>query len=256
MSEKISVDALFDLETVFEVDDYLFTYGDDLTDERSDAEVASLVKLLELDPPMKILDLACGFGRHTNRLATLGHSVTGVEYMPGFLALARQKATEMGVQVDYQQGDMRQVNFEEIFDRVLLLFTSFGYFEDSENEQVVENMVRALKPGGYLMFDIPNRDVILKDLPPADVIEKEGDLLINRFSFDVLTGRFHNRRIVIRDGIRKDKPFSIRLYNATEVRYLLNRASLVDYRLLGEDDQPLSTNSRRMVVIAKKPLRV
>ena len=104
------------------------------------------------------------------------------------------------------------------------------------------------------MLDIPNRDVILKDLPPADVIEKGDDLLINRFSFDVLTGRFHNRRIVIRNGIRKDKPFSIRLYNATEVRYLLNRAGLVDYRLLGEDDQPLSANSRRMLVIAKKPV--
>ena len=136
---------------------------------------------------------------------------------------------------------------------MLLLFSSFGYFEDGENEQVVENMARALKPGGYLMFDIPNRDVILKDLPPADVIEKEGDLLINRFSFDVLTGRFHNRRIIIRDGIRKDKPFSIRLYNATEVCHLLDRAGLADYKLLGEDDQSISANSRRMVIIARKP---
>ena len=116
VNEKISTDALFNLETVFEVDDYLFTYRDDLTDERSDAEVASLVMRLELDSPMKILDLACGFGRHTNRLAALGHSVTGVEHMPDFLALARQKATEMGVQVDYQQGDMCQMNFVEIFD--------------------------------------------------------------------------------------------------------------------------------------------
>jgi SAM-dependent methyltransferase len=255
VSEKTSADALFNLESVFEVDDYLFTYRDDLTDERSDAEVASLVKLLGLDSPMKILDLACGFGRHTNRLAALGHSVTGIEYMSGFLTLARQKATEMGVQVDYHQGDMRQVNFVEAFDRVLLLFTSFGYFEDRENEQVVANMARALKPGGYLMFDIPNRDVILKDLPPAEVIEKDGDLLINRFSFDVLTGRFHNRRIVIRDGIRKDKPFSIRLYNATEICHLLNRAGLIEHKLLGKDDQPLSANSRRMVVIARKPFR-
>jgi SAM-dependent methyltransferase len=155
MSEKTSANALFNLEAVFEVDDYLFTYEDDLTDERSDAEIALLVRLLELDSPMKILNLACGLGRHANRLAALGHSVTGVDYMPGFLALARQKAAEMGVQVDYRQGDMRQVSFLEEFDRVLLLFTSFGYFEDSENEQVVENMTRALKPGGWLMFDIP-----------------------------------------------------------------------------------------------------
>ena len=254
MGKEPTADPLFDLENVFEVDDYLFAYGDDLTEARTEAEVASLARLLELDHPMKILDLACGFGRHANRLAAMDHAVTGVDYMAGFLAIAREKAGEMGVQVDYRQGDMRQVSFQDEFDRVLLLFTSFGYFEDGENEQVVGNMVRALKPGGYLMFDIQNRDVFLKDLPPADVIEKGQDLLINRFSFDAITGRFHNQRIVIRNGVRKDKPFSVRLYNATEVCNLLNRAGLVDYKLLDERSQPLSASSRRMVVIAQKPI--
>jgi len=150
---------------------------------------------------------------------------------------------------------MRAVSFSEEFDRVVLLFTSFGYFEDDENEQVITNMAHALKPGGWLMFDVPSRDGMLKDLPPADVIDKGGDLLINRFSFDVLTGRFHNRRIVIRNGIRKDKPFSIRLYSATEMGHLLQRVGLVDCKLLDEHSQPLSVRSRRMMVIAQKPLR-
>jgi hypothetical protein len=116
-------------------------------------------------------------------------------------------------------------------------------------------MARALKPGGRLIFDIPNRDILLKDLPPADVIDKGGDLLINRFSFDMLTGRFHNRRIVIRNGIRKDKPFSIRYYNATEIRQLLERVGLVDLELLGEGSRSLSASSRQIIVIARKPVR-
>ena len=255
MNNDTAPQAPFDLEAVFEVEDYMYFYRDDLTDERSDAEVASLVELLELDSPMRILDLACGFGRHANRLAVLGHSVTGVDFTPGFLEIARQKAAEMGVQVDYRQGDMRQVGFVEEFDRVLLLFTSFGYFEDDENAQVMENMARALKPGGLLGFDTPNRDVIVKDLSTSDVIEKDGDLMINRLSFDALTGRFHNRRIVIRNGVRKDKPFSIRLYNATEIRDLLNGVGLEVYKMLGGDGQPLSVSSRRMVVVARKPLQ-
>jgi SAM-dependent methyltransferase len=172
--------------------------------------------------------------------------------MPGFLALARRQAAELGVQVDYRQGDMRQINFREEFDRALLLFTSFGYFEDDENELVIGNMARALKAGGRLMFDITNRDVLLKDLPPAEVLEKDGDLLINRFSFDALTGRFHNRRIVIRDGRRKDKPFSIRLYNASEILGLLKRAGLLDCQVLDEKERPVSASSRRLVVIARK----
>jgi SAM-dependent methyltransferase len=253
MTDETSPTALFDLDDVFDVDDYMFVYDADLTDERSDAEVASLAKLLELGSPMRILDLACGFGRHANRLAALGHSVTGVDLMPGFLDIARRNAAAMKVEVDYRQGDMRRLSFSSEFDRVLLLFTSFGYFGDDQNAQVLENMARALRPGGCLMLDVANRDVYLKDLPPSEVSEKNGDLVVNRFSFDALTGRFQNRRIVIRNGVRKDKPFSIRLYNATEMRDLLNRLGLEDHKLLGEDGRVLSASSRRIVVIATKP---
>lgn len=104
---------------------------------------------LELDKPMKILDLACGHGRHANRLAELGHSVTGVDITSGFLEIAKKDAQERGVSVEYVQGDMREISFKEEFDRVLLLFTAFGYFEDEENFKVLENVAQALKPGDY-----------------------------------------------------------------------------------------------------------
>jgi SAM-dependent methyltransferase len=244
----------FDLETVFEVDDYMYFYEDFLTGERSDCEVASLVKLLELDTPKHILDLPCGFGRHANRLAALGHTVTGVDHQSSFLEIARLQAAEMGVQVDYRQGDMRYIDFTGAFDRVLILFSSFGYFSDEENLQVLQNVARALKPRGLLALDFPNRDVMLKVMQPFHVDEKNGDLMINRNSFDLVTGRLHNRRIVVRDGVRKDKPFSIRLYNATEIRDLLLQAGLDVHGLYGGwDGGPLSTDARRMVVIARKP---
>ena len=254
MSGSTSSGAQFDLDTVFEVDDYMYFYEDSLMGEHLDGQVASLVKLLELDAPVKILDLACGFGRHANRLAALGHSVTGLDYMPGFLEIARQEAAEMGVHVRYVQGDMRQVDFVHAFDRVLILFTTFGYFSDEENAQVLEQVARALKPGGLLGFDIPNRDLTLKVLPPFAVVENEDNLLINRNSFDTVTGRWHNRRIVIRDGVRKDKPFSIRLYNPAEIRGLLEAVGLQVRGMYGNwDAQPLSTDARGMVVIASKP---
>ena len=253
MSENRPSPPLFDLDTVFEVDDYMHVYRDDLNAERSDTEVASLVELLDLHVPTRILDLACGFGRHANRLAALGHAVTGVDRMPGFLDIARQQAVDMGVLVDYQQGDMRRLGFEAQFDCVLLLFTSFGYFEDDENAQVLASATRALKPGGLLCFDIPNRDTAVKDTPSTHVTDKDGDLTINRLSFDPISGRLHNARIVIRNGIRKDKPFSIRLYNATEIRGLVEQAGLRVAKLVDSDGQPLSAASRRMVIVARKP---
>jgi SAM-dependent methyltransferase len=248
-----NLDALFNLDNVFDVDDYLFVYQDDLTEERADSEIAVWTDLLHMEPPLKILDLACGFGRHSNRLAALGYDVTGVDYTPGFLAIARQVAGKLGVRVDYQQGDMRQIDFVDRFDRVLLLFTSFGYFTDAENLRVLENMVRALKPGGKLGLDIPNRDAVVKDLPADYVIEKLDGLVLNRLSFDPLTGYMYNRRVIIRDGQRKDKAHVVRLYNATEIQAMLKKAGAAEISLYGHDGRPLSLTSSGMWIVASKP---
>jgi len=245
----------FDFEAVFDVDDYLYFYSESLTDERTEAEVGVLVRLLELDAPMKILDLACGFGRHTNRLAALGHSMTGIDLTPGFLEIARKDAFERKADVTYQQGDMRNISFEDEFDRLMLLFTAFGYFSDEVNLQVLVNMRRALKPGGLLIFDSPNRDALLKDMKPYFVVEKEGNLMIDRLSFEGLTGRYYNQRIVIRDGVRKDKPFFVRLYNPSEMKLLLAQAGLELYHLYaGWEAKEFTSDTYRMVVIARKPL--
>jgi hypothetical protein len=65
--------VLFNLESVFAVDDYLFAYGDELTDERSEREIAFVAKLLALDSPLVILELAFGFGRHAIKTVYPGH---------------------------------------------------------------------------------------------------------------------------------------------------------------------------------------
>ena len=245
----------FDFEAVFDVDDYLYFYSESLTDERTEAEVSALVSLLELDKPKKILDLACGFGRHTNRLAALGHTMTGVDLMPGFLDIAKKDAVQKRVDVCYQQGDMRRIAFDNEYDCVLLLFTAFGYFSDEENLQVLINARNALLPGGKLIFDIQNRDTFLKAMQPYYVVEKEGNMMIDHMTFDSYRGRSYNRRVVFRDGIRKDKPFFIRLYNPSEIQTLITRAGLeMEHLYAGWDAKEFSSDSNRMVVIARKPV--
>lgn len=245
----------FDFKAVFDVDDYLYFYSEALTDERTDAEVSALVSLLGLDQPKKILDLACGFGRHTNRLAALGHSMTGVDSSPGFLEIARNDANQKNLNVRYTQADMRTIEFKDEFDYVMILYTAFGYFPDNENQQILINACHALRRGGYLIFDTPNRDSIVKDIPPFLVMEKEGNLMIDRFTFDGLQGRLYNKRIVFRDGVRKDKPNFVRLYNPNELAVLLPRAGLQMHHLFGGfDGREYSSASRRMVVVAQKPL--
>lgn len=158
------------------------------------------------------------------------------------------------VQVSFQQGDMCLIDFHSVFGRVLILFTAFGYFDDAGNAAVLAAAARALKPGGLMCFDSHNRDTVARNFQPSIVTEKDGNLMIDRNSFDCEKGLWFNRRIIIRNGTRHDRPFAIRLYNLNEVHSLLESAGLVLERAAGGwNSEPLSFESRRMVIIARKP---
>ena len=114
----------------------LHFYAGALGDERSDADTELLRRLLELQPGMEVLDLACGHGRIANRLAARGCRVTGLDATPLFLDLACRDATDRGVAVEYVQGDAHAA-----LDRPLRpghqLVHAFGYFNDAGNRQVL-----------------------------------------------------------------------------------------------------------------------
>ncbi len=253
MDEEQTQQPEFDLEAVFQVDDYMYYYRDLLTDEVTDQQAAALVEMLKLDRPMRILDLACGYGRHANRLAAMGHQVVGIDLTEGFLELARRDAQVRGVQVEYRKGDMRQLDYKQEFDRILSLFTAFGYFSDEENREVLKRVHQALRPKGSFILDIPNRDAFLFNYRSELVTEKDGSLMIDRNTFDTRSGRSYDRRVLIRDGVRKDKPFFTRLYNPTEIATLLRQANLEVRQMFGDwDSRPVSLESRRMILIAEK----
>jgi 2-polyprenyl-3-methyl-5-hydroxy-6-metoxy-1,4-benzoquinol methylase len=242
-----------DLDAVFCADDYLYFYGDSLRDEQTDEQVAFLVRELGLETPMKILDLASGHGRHANRLARLGYFVTGVDRSREFLDRAQADAKKQNTAVTYLCADSRNYAVAGEYDLVIHLFSSFGYFTDAENLQVMKNIAASLKTGGLLCLDIPNRDVFLQKLPPCGVREKNGDLLIDRNRFDPLSGRLYNARIIIRNGKRRDMPFFLRLYNPTEIIALLETAGLTMETMYENwTGAPFNEKSGRMILIAGK----
>lgn len=145
----------FDFKAVFEPNDYLYFYQDGLTEERTQKEIDLLVRELKLGKPMTILDLACGHGRHANRLAALGHNVTGVDITKGFLKIAKRDAKAKGVKVKYIHHDMRKIKFKNEFDRVILMFTAFGYFKDKENFKVLKNTLEHSSRLVYFALTFP-----------------------------------------------------------------------------------------------------
>jgi SAM-dependent methyltransferase len=233
-------------------DDYLYFYETFLTPERTAAEVELVWKLLRLEPGLELLDLACGHGRIANPLAERGVRVTGLDATPRFLELARADAEARGVVVEYVEGDMRSLPWTDRFDRVLSWFTSFGYFGDDENRQVLAEAYRALKPDGLLAVEMNNRDNLLGRYLEETVTERGEDRMIDRHRFDVQTSRSFDERTIVRGGKSRTFSFDVRMFTAAELQDWLRAAGFRDTFAYGDDGEPLTLEHRRMTVVGRK----
>ena len=242
----------FDTERLFG-DDYLYFYEPLLTAERTRRELELIWRVLELEPGLEVLDVACGHGRIANALAERGCRVTGIDITAQFLELARRDAAARALDVEYVEGDMRSLPWSGRFDRALIWFTSFGYFGDADCRLVLREAHDALKPGGRLAIELHNRDAFMRRMLPAVVEERDGNFMIDRHEFDVATGRVHSERVVVRDGATRRAHFSVRAFTYTELRDWLLAAGFASVDGFdSESGEPLSLESRRMVTVARK----
>ena len=145
---------------------YLKEYASGFTPERAQREVGFVNRTLNLPEGARILDLCCGHGRHTVELAAAGYSMVGQDLSATFLDLAKDAAAARDLQIQFVRADMREIPFEAEFDAVINMFTAFGYFDDAENQKVLDAVARALKPGGKLLIDLLNTLRIIRDFLP------------------------------------------------------------------------------------------
>lgn len=233
-------------------EDYLYFYESWLDDELSNAQAELIWRTLGLAERAEVLDVPCGHGRIANRLAARGARVTALDADAFFLERAHAEAAELGVEVAYVQADMKELPWEGRFDAVVNWFTSFGYFDDEGNRAWLEAALRTLKPGGRLAIDVHSRDVFMRNRVPASVVERDGDLLVDRHRFDVEMGREESEPWVVRDGQVRKTEYSVRFYTFTELRSLLLDAGFAAVEAIGHDGEPLTLESRRMIVIATR----
>jgi SAM-dependent methyltransferase len=217
------------------------------------AELAG--RLLDLRPGLRVLDLACGHGELAGQLAARGCAVTGLDSSAAFLDRARADAAAAGVSVQYVAGDMRELPWTGQFDRVVMWSTAFGYFDDAANRAVLDQIARVLRPGGALAMDLDNLTNFLAAYVPSRVVaaKENGDMLVDRYHLDALTGRFEAERTVIRDGRARRLTFVKRLLGFPELRDWLLGAGFTAVAGYGEDGQPLTAEHQRMVIVAERP---
>jgi len=151
--------------------------------EEAEAFISKLINFLKPEPMAKVLDLACGTGRHSIMLSKLGLKVLGVDLSTASINEAKQLETST---LHFEEHDMRSIVKLQGFDLIFNLFTSFGYFElPEDNQRVLDACYSQLLPGGKLVLDYFNSEKILPSLPQF-AQEKRGDLCfeIEKFKLD------------------------------------------------------------------------
>lgn len=229
---------------------YHTLYGNRNHQEAADF-VDRLIDSLALVKGSRVLDLACGKGRHSIQLNSKGLEVIGVDLSEKSIESAQQHSNET---LDFFVHDMRQLFWLEHFDLVVNLFTSFGYFNNKDDDQKMMNGVfESLKPGGRFVIDFMNAENVVANLVHYEEKQVgEVKFIINRKveegviikSIDVID-RSHRSKFVEQVD---------ELYLADFTEYLSRAGFKIvskygNYQL--EEYEP--ANSSRLIIVAEKP---
>lgn len=236
-------------------EDYLRIYLPFLPPDRTVREIKGIIKLLKLPAGKAILDLCCGYGRHAIPLAQQGYQITGLDLSELFLRRAREKAESQGVEARWIQGDMRTIPFENEFDAVINIFTSFGYFEDEDDDLTVLQQIHgALKPGGLFLLETIYQPRVIRAFTPHGIIRYEDGLMVlEERRIDLRTS--HNEvRITMfyPDGRRVEHLQSIRIYTLTELTHMLTSVGLEVEASYGDLEGNALTLDSRLVILSRK----
>ena len=217
----------------------------------ADAFVARLSSVLGLPRGARLLDLACGKGRHSKALAGLGYDVTGVDLAGNSIIEAKKMESE---NLRFMVHDMRRPVAVNYFDGVVNLFTSFGYFTSvRDNTRTINAVAAALKPGGIFIIDFLNA-VKVENMVRAN---PEGDFVAGEVKFHWkkrIENCSVNKEILVRDGSREFEFCEhVQLLKLEDFKHLLHHKFDIvnvfgDYNLSTFD----ATNSDRLILSCRK----
>ena len=122
--------------------------------EKIDAHVAWIHRELLEGRPTRILDLGCGPGLYTSRLARLGHTCVGIDFSPASIAYARHSAAKDGLRCTYLHQDMRSAEYGTGFGLVMLIYGEFNAFRPTDAEHILRKAFHALSEGGLLLLEV------------------------------------------------------------------------------------------------------
>lgn len=228
--------------------DYYHLLYQNRNEEEAEQFVNSISNYLKLNPGMKVLDLPCGKGRHAHYLSKKGFNVFAADLSSNSIRIAE---SESKGGVKFLVHDMLHEFPENNFDAIFNIFTSFGYFENEEDDlKVLSNFKKCLKKDGYLVIDFLNPDDVIKNLACT------GKIKIDNISFSIsktIINGFVEKTITL-ETPKESCQFKekVKLLRLNDFKRLLNATGLQIITTFGsyQLDAFEAKSSERLIIIA------
>jgi SAM-dependent methyltransferase len=225
-----------------------------LTPERTSMEIDFILSIFDIKPGDSILDIGCGSGRHSIELARRGFNVLGIDPSAVMIASARERAAGGGISPDFLQMKGEEFQRGNEFDASICLFTTLGQVIDhQDNRHLLINAAQSLRPGGYFIIDVPQREWLENNLKTYERFgEGETYTEVER-NYDQKLKLVTEVFTQLSPNGQRDYLLRYRIFNQAEIKKLLVNAGFVDITFYGGyDGIPLVAECPTMVVSARK----
>lgn len=224
---------------------------------------AVIEQLLRKENVHSVLDLTCGTGSQIFHLAKHSYQLTGADFSPDLLKIAREKAKQIGLNVEFIDGDMRTLKLGQ-FDAVITIFNAIGHLSTSDFEKALQNIHNNLKEGGVYIFDIFNLQVMTNNTVAGLAMDLtktiNGDQIhnIQHSTIDSENGlltSFDNYTVSKKDGTTKSfkNNFTLQIYTQTQLNEILLRNSFDIIDQCGIDGAEFRENDTlNILTVARK----
>ena len=224
----------------------------------SGREIDQIIKLLPLAPQCRILDAACGMGRHALECAQRGFTVTAYDINAGLIEENRRKSLEKDLTVDWIQANMQEFCRPDHYDAVFSLFYSFGYSEHPEADlHILHKFYQSLRPGGKIIMQLMGRELIEKWLQPKYwSLEPDDTLILVEKQFNPESALLNETVFILKDGERKKYQLTTRVYYAFQIAEMLHQAGFRQLQLFGNfEGGDYNEKANSLVVTGQRPLQ-
>ncbi len=227
----------------------------DVYSHRGEEEAKSFVDLIEKEihpeKSWKILDFCCGSGRLSLELAERGFRVYGIDLSENLIQKAKIESLKRNLSVDFEICDMRQFSRVGEFDLVINFFTSFGYLNSNENQEVFNQMSQAVSPNGWFIFDYLNPDHLINSFVPFDVKYENGIKIAQ--SRKIENDRILKDIIIQINGNEEIFHESVQLYSREDIINFLDINNFKVHKIFGDyEGGDYRIDSPRMIFFSKK----